>query len=142
MTINYNEHDDVTLDYKPGALTQSEATLRQMLAFDIVPDAHLVGSPAGLGLHGCSQEVFDMEMTASQQRRNNIGPVMPLLGMLARITSEVLNAAILVRREEDPEVEPRSVDPRDIHAASVGILSALVDMGVAHLAHPGTGDTE
>jgi hypothetical protein len=128
-------------EYNPANdIVETEATLRQRLAFDIAPDAMLAADPDGLGLHPCSQDVFDAEMEASRLRRNNIGPAIPFLSIMSRLSSEVLNAAMLVRQEEDPDLDMDEVTPEQIHAASVGILANLVDLGFVHLPHPETGD--
>lgn len=130
-------------EYSPkNEVIESEPTLRQRLAFDIAPDPMLAGSPADLGLHPCSQDVFDMEMQASQQRRNNIGPAIPMIGIMSRLSSEVLNAAMLVRQQEDPDLEMDEVSPSQILAAAIGIIANLVDMGFVHLPHPTHGDVE
>lgn len=134
MSLAVIDGDD--FEYNPRQeVVASEATLRQTLAFDIAPDPMLVGDPEGLGLHACSQDVFDAEMEASRLRRNNIGAVIPLLGVLSRLTSDILNAATLIRQEEDPEYDGTEVTPSQIHAATVGILASLVDMGIVHLPH-------
>ena len=140
-TINYNEHDPVEIEYSPDSHVKTEASLRQMMAFDIIPDEMLLEEPERLGLHACSQEVWDAEQQAAQQRRNNIGPVLPLLSVLARLSSELQTEAILVRQEEDPDVED-APSASHILSASVGILAALVDLGVVHLAHPEIGVIE
>jgi len=139
VTIAVLDGDDY--EYNPANdIVETEATLRQRLAFDIAPDAMLVSEPDGLGLHACSQEVFDAETEASRLRRNNIGPAMPLLSILSRLSSEVLNAAMLLRQQEDPDLDIDEVTPEQIYAATSGILANLVDMGFVHLPHPENGD--
>ena len=142
MQIINNEFDDVEIDYIPKRALHSEATMRQSLAFDMVPDAMLVDDWEALGLGPCSQEVFDAEYVGSQQRRNNIGPLLPLLTVLARLATEVQNAAILVKQAEDPDEETPDVDPQIVLSSAVGIVATLIDLGVVHLPHAEIGVVE
>lgn len=133
----YNELDDVEESGVDQNL-HTEESLRQRLAFDIVPDRMLPDAES-LGLHGCSEEVFNAEMEASRLRRNNIGPILPIMSVLARLSSEVVNASILVEEGEDSDVE---ISSPHVLVTSVGILATLVDMGVVHLPHPVSGAVE
>lgn len=128
--IRYNEHDDVEINYVPSTVLFTEETLRQRIAFDMVPDDMLATHQRELGLQPCSPEVLRFEYAGGAARLDALGPLRPLIGVLARLSTEVLEAAMLVKAEADPEFEPNEIDESDIHAASVAILSTLVNMGV------------
>lgn len=136
--IIYNEHDDVALDYDPNRVTMSEETIRQTLAYCIVPDPMLVPHAKALGLHPVSEEVAEAEFIGAAARLNRVGPLLPLLTILARLTTEVQNGAILVRKAEDPTIEIDEVAANQTLSATVGILATLLDMGVVQVAVPET----
>lgn len=140
--IVYNEHDDVTLNYLPKIDTYTEDTLRQMLAFDFVPDEMLATEAGALGLTSCSEEVFRAESAGSLRRRRRLGSLVPLLSVLSRLTSEVLNASIVVKRERDTDLDVDEVSQNQVLAASFAILSALVDMGLVKVVTRTSGDDD
>lgn len=123
-------------DIPHGFDIESEATLRQRLAYDIVPDEMLSQYPVRFGLSPASPDVQEMEHRASGVRRAAAEPLMLLLTDLSRMSSELIEEAILVRHEETDEESDPAITPEEVLTASRAILATLLELGVVHLSYP------
>lgn len=136
--IEMSEFDD--FQYVHGAAgIETLETLRQRLAYDMIPDDLLDSYAERIGLSPVSPEVSRAEHAASRVRRAATATLVPLMLDMATLSSEVLAEAILVKHEEPDDEPVHGLSANQIFVTTNAILATLIDMGLVHLPHP-TGD--
>lgn len=124
--------------YRRCNLTDLAPTLRQRLAWDIIPDKDVVRWTKSLGLSPASPDVSSTEMAAATHRRLKLNSLANVLGMLGTVSGELIVAARMEEAREKGVASPvgavKTGETEDVITAviagSIAVVAELLDLGI------------